>query len=262
MDLATGEICGAEALLRWQHPELGLIPPEQFIPLAEDTGLIVPIGEWVLTEACSQASEWARLGLPAVRLAINLSARQFRQGNLIDIVPLVLKAASLDAQRLELEITEGVLMEHKRDTVQMLQSFKDMGIRVAVDDFGTGYSSLSYLKRFPIDSLKIDQSFVREVDKDADSAAIVTAITAMAESLNLTVVAEGVETAEQLEFLRACACHRIQGFYFSQPLAAPAFAQEESAEQAGAREVFLVSEPIAASSRARATCASKRGRRS
>ncbi len=220
----TGRISGAEALLRWEHPELGLISPESFIPLAEETGLIVPMGEWVLSEACSQARSWMDSGLPPIRLAVNLSARQFRHGNLTDTVPLVLKGASLDARQLELEITEGVLMEHGRETVEMLESFKGMGINVAVDDFGTGYSSLSYLKRFPIDSLKIDRSFVRDVHKDADNAAIVTAITAMAESLNLSVVAEGVETAEQLGFLRDHACHRIQGYYFSEPLAPRAFA--------------------------------------
>jgi EAL domain-containing protein (putative c-di-GMP-specific phosphodiesterase class I) len=215
----TGEVAAVEALVRWFHPELGRVPPSEFIPLAEETGLILPIGQWVLTEACRQVREWQRLGFPDLRLAVNLSGRQFKQRNLVDIIRRVLQATGMAANLLELELTESALMEDVGESVQRLQAIHDLGVQFAVDDFGTGYSSLAYLKRFPIRCLKIDRSFVKDVTTDANDAAIAQAIVALAEMLKISVVAEGVETREQLAIIRRFGCHELQGFLFSGPLA-------------------------------------------
>jgi diguanylate cyclase (GGDEF)-like protein/PAS domain S-box-containing protein len=220
MDIATGKIRGLEALLRWQHPELGLVPPDKFIRIAENSGLIVPIGEWVLRTACSQARKWQDEGLPAVSIAVNVSAVQFRQQGLCELIRKVLLATGLAPHCLELELTESLLLGDADVTLSVLQELKAMGLTLAIDDFGTGYSSFSYLKRFPVDKLKIDRSFVRDVAVNPDDAAITTAIISMAKSLNLEVIAEGVENEAQMSFLRAHQCDEIQGYYFSKPLAA------------------------------------------
>ncbi len=217
VDIATGAIAGAEALIRWRHPELGMVSPATFIPLAEETGLIVDIGEWVLRTACAQAKEWERAGKP-LRVAVNVSARQFRQGDLADIVRATLTEFGLDPQWLEIELTEGILMGDTDETRATLESLHAMGVQISIDDFGTGYSSLSYLKRLPIQILKIDQSFVRDIHHDADDRAIVAAVIALAHSMKLRVIAEGVETLEQLAFLRERDCDLMQGYLFSRPI--------------------------------------------
>jgi EAL domain-containing protein (putative c-di-GMP-specific phosphodiesterase class I) len=222
INLATGRIDGAEALLRWPQQDNRLISPAEFIPVAEDTGLIIPLGEWVLEKACAQAREW-QVHQPGLRIAVNLSARQFRQRNLVDMIKRVLATTGLAPHLLELELTESILMDNVDDTLRTLARLEGMGIKFAIDDFGTGYSSLSYLKRFPIHTLKIDRSFVRDISTDPDDAAIVTAIIFMARSLNLQVTAEGVETAEQSDFLRSLNCDHVQGFYFDRPLPAYEF---------------------------------------
>ena len=223
IDLVTSRVSGAEALLRWPQNEHRLMSPAEFIPIAEDTGLIIPLGEWVLLEACSQAQAW-QARYPGLRIAVNLSARQFRQKDLIGMIERVLGETGLAPTLLELELTESMLMHHAEETVGILTRLDEMGVRLAIDDFGTGYSSLSYLKRFPIHSLKVDRSFVRDISTDPDDAAIVTAIVAMARSLNLDVTAEGVETEEQATFLRSLACHQAQGYYFGRPMSAQEFA--------------------------------------
>ena len=224
IDLASGRIVGAEALLRWHSPKRGLVLSEAFIPIAEDCGLIVPIGDWVLQEACRQAVRWQQDGLPELSIAVNLSALQFRRGDLRQSVIQALGDSGLDPSCLELELTESILImeaEHALDTVRHLKS---LGIRFSIDDFGTGYSSLAYLKRFPIDKLKIDQSFVRDMDTNPEDAAIVHAIIQMARALNLKTLAEGIETEATIEHLRIHHCDEAQGFYFSRPLPAKAFA--------------------------------------
>ncbi len=218
IDIRSGRITGVEALVRWQHPELGLVPPGKFIPLAEETGLIGPIGEWALAAACTQHRAWEREGLGHLRVAVNLSPRQFQQGDLLKSVAQVLAQTGCNAKSLEFEITEGMVMRNPESAVTLLQQLKDLGIHIAIDDFGTGYSSLAYLKRFPIDSLKIDRSFVMDVPEDADDVAINVAVIAMAHSLGLKVVAEGVETQEQFDFLRKEGCDEMQGYFFSKPL--------------------------------------------
>jgi diguanylate cyclase (GGDEF)-like protein/PAS domain S-box-containing protein len=220
MDIATGRLTGFEALLRWQHPELGLVPPDRFIRVAENSGLIVPIGEWVLRTACSGARKWQDEGLPTVPVAVNVSAVQFRQDGFCDLVRKVLSETGLAPQHLELELTESLLLSNADVTLSVLQELKAMGLKLAIDDFGTGYSSLSYLKQFPVSKLKIDRSFIRDVAGNSDDAAITTAIISMAKSLNLKVIAEGVENEAQMSFLRARQCDEIQGYYFSKPLAA------------------------------------------
>jgi diguanylate cyclase (GGDEF)-like protein/PAS domain S-box-containing protein len=220
LDLASGRITSVETLIRWQNPRLGLIPPIQFIPLAEETGMIVAIGEWVLRTACAQARRWQVAALPPLRLAVNLSARQFRQPDLAERIAAILAETGFPAEALELEITESMVMQDPRRTHQILLELKAMGITVAIDDFGTGYSSLSYLKRFPIDYLKIDQSFVGDIPGDADDIAITRAIVAMAKSLRLRVIAEGVETREQHTFLSQEGCEEGQGFLFGRPQSA------------------------------------------
>ncbi len=225
VDITSGAIIGAEALLRWQDPELGTISPARFIPLAEDTGLIIPLGEWVLNEACTQNRRWQDQGLPAITLAVNLSALHLQRQDLQDTVVRVLRECGLDPHYLELELTEGAIMKDAGRAVVTLQGLKNMGLHCAIDDFGTGYSSLSYLKRFPLDKLKIDRSFVRDVDSNSSDAEIVRAIIALARSLRLKVIAEGVETAPQLAFLRRQCCDEMQGFFFSRPLPAEEFGE-------------------------------------
>ncbi len=223
VEIATGRVVGAEALVRWQDPELGLVPPEEFIRIAEETQLIVPLGAWVLRTAISQMKAWHDAGHALLRVAVNLSPRQFQDRELIATVERVLAETGFPAPFLDLEITESTAMQNAELSLSILNRLKEMGIRISIDDFGTGYSSLSYLKRFPIDTVKIDQDFVR--DLTSDDAAIISAVISMARALNLRVIAEGVETEEQLAFLRREQCAEMQGFLYSQPLAAAEFEQ-------------------------------------
>jgi diguanylate cyclase (GGDEF)-like protein/PAS domain S-box-containing protein len=215
--IESGELAGFEALIRWQHPQFGLIPPDKFIGLAENTGLILPIGEWVVNTACSQAREWLEKGLLKAPVAVNVSAVQFRQAEFCELIKKALATSGLPPQYLELELTESLLLTNQDVMQSVLQRLKEMGLSLAIDDFGTGYSSLSYLKQFRVDRLKIDRSFIREITTNASDAAITTAIINMAKSLNLTVIAEGVEDRSQLEFLRAHKCDEIQGYYVGKP---------------------------------------------
>ena len=219
--LDSGAIVGAEALLRWRHPTLGVLPASEFIPLAEETGLIVPIGEWLAREACTRARGWHDAGMP-LRLSMNLSARQLRQADLAGVVGRALSESGLDPHALDLELTEAAVMTHADEIVRQLATLCDLGVRLSVDDFGTAYSSLNHLRRLPVHALKIDGSLVRDVAIDPDDETIVAALIALARNLNLSVVAEGVETAAQLARLRAHGCDEIQGSLFSSPLAAPA----------------------------------------
>jgi diguanylate cyclase (GGDEF)-like protein/PAS domain S-box-containing protein len=223
VDLRTGAIVGFEALARWRHPERGMVAPSEFIPAAEESGLINPIGEFVLRQACSQARAWQAAGFPQLQVAVNCSAKQFRREGMVEAVARLLEEVGLSAECLELEITESVIIQHAEQVIDWFRELNDMGLQLSIDDFGTGYSSLSYLKRFPIQKLKIDQSFVRDIGHDPDDAAIVRAIVAMAHSLGLEVIAEGVETAAQLAFLKSLACDKAQGYYFSKPLPADEF---------------------------------------
>ena len=225
INLRTGEITGAEALIRWTHPTRGPVPPAQFIPVAEECGLILPMGNWVLREACKQARAWTDAGLPSPTMAVNISAMEFRDEHFLEGVFAILKDTNLDPGLLELELTESVLMKRAASTESILKALRARGVRVAVDDFGTGYSSLSYLRKFPIDALKIDQSFVRQIASAPDETAIVTAIISMGRSLNLRVIAEGVETQEELAFLQAHQCDEAQGYYFSRPVLPQQFAK-------------------------------------
>jgi diguanylate cyclase (GGDEF)-like protein len=218
VDLASGAVIGVEALVRWRHPVLGLVPPARFIPLAEETGMIDDLDLWVLDEACARAAAWRAQGLPPLRVSINLSARQFQQAGLAQRVQAALAKSGLPPHCLEIEITESTVMRDTGEATSVLRSLKALGVALSIDDFGTGYSSLSYLKRFPIDVLKIDRSFVSDVTTDPNDAAIACAIIALAHTLNLEAVAEGVETAEQAAFLRENGCDEIQGYYFSQPV--------------------------------------------
>jgi len=224
VNLDTGEITGVEALIRWQQPDRGLVPPSQFVPIAEECGLIIQIGRWVLREACRQARAWQDAGLRRLPIAVNVSAVEFRDKSFVEGVRTTLAETGLEGRYLELELTEGVLMEHAESTAAVLQELKTMGIRLAVDDFGTGYSSLSYLQQFPIDVLKIDQSFVHRITGDPDHSPIVSAIISMGKSLKHLVVAEGIETQEQRGYLQAQRCAEGQGYLFSRPLAAAQFA--------------------------------------
>jgi diguanylate cyclase (GGDEF)-like protein/PAS domain S-box-containing protein len=219
MDIVSGKIIGLEALLRWQHPELGLVPPDRFIRIAENSGLIVPIGEWVLRTACSQARKWQDEGLPAVSVAVNVSAIQFRQEDFCELIRRVLDETGLAPQYLELELTESLLLANAEVMLSVVEELKAMGLTLAIDDFGTGYSSFSYLKRYRVSKLKIDRVFIRDVAVNPDDAAITTAIISMAKSLRLKVIAEGVEDEAQMSFLRSHQCDEIQGYYFSKPLA-------------------------------------------
>lgn len=216
--LNSGEITGVEALVRWREPERGLIPPGEFIVVAEDTGLIIPLGEWILRNACMANKAWQDKGLKPSTVAVNLSLRQFKQKDFVGAVARILKETQLDPQCLELELTESILMENAEATIDILRALKEVGIRLTIDDFGTGYSSLEYLRRMPIDMLKIAMPFVRDIAKSPDDASIVTAIINMAHCLNLEVIAEGVETAEQLALLRSLGCDKIQGFLVSRPV--------------------------------------------
>jgi diguanylate cyclase (GGDEF)-like protein/PAS domain S-box-containing protein len=225
INLGTGEISGAEALIRWTHPTRGPVSPVQFIPVAEDCGLILPIGNWVLREACKQARTWVTAGLPLGTMGVNISAIEFRNEDFLEGVFSILKDTGLDPRLLELELTESVLMKRPESTASVLQALRAKGVQVAVDDFGTGYSSLSYLQKFSIDALKIDQSFVRRITTAPAETTIVTAVISMARSLKLRVVAEGVETVKELEFLQAHQCDEAQGYYFSRPVPPEQFAK-------------------------------------
>jgi len=218
VDMRSGRVFCMEALLRWQNPDLGMIPPSSFIPLAEETGLIVGIDEWVLTAACRQLKAWEDDGLPPVQVAVNLSGQNFIRKNLPERILDIISTTGVNPGSLELELTESVLMRNGDDTIAILDDLKAMGLSLAIDDFGTGYSSLSYLKRFRLDTLKIDRSFVLDIAADSDNASIVTAIIALAESMKLRTVAEGVETEEQLRILRKLGCHRIQGYLLDRPM--------------------------------------------
>lgn len=218
VDIVSGEITAFEALLRWEHPDLGLLSPAEFIPLAEETGLIIPVGEWVLREACAQNAAWQQQGLSQMVVAVNLSGYQLQQRNFIEVVTEILAETGLSANHLEFEITETVIMQNPDFTISVLNKLRDMGVQISIDDFGTGYSSLSHLKRFSVNTLKIDKTFVREVESNSTDAAIATAIIAMGNSLNLRVIAEGVETKGQFDFLRDKLCDEMQGFYFSRPM--------------------------------------------
>jgi diguanylate cyclase (GGDEF)-like protein len=222
----NGRIIGAEALVRWRHPTRGMVSPAEFIPLAEETGLINPLGEWVLRTACAQLQTWVESGLPPMRIAVNLSVKQLLKKDFAATVEQALADTRLPPSLLELEITESTLMENAQDTLEALHRLRSLGVRLSIDDFGTGYSSLSYLKRFPVDIIKIDRSFVRDVSHDADDASIVTGIIALAHSLRLEVVAEGVETEAQLRFLKEQSCDLLQGYYLSQPVPAEVFARD------------------------------------
>jgi EAL domain-containing protein (putative c-di-GMP-specific phosphodiesterase class I) len=224
INLRTGKITGAEALIRWTHPTRGQVAPAQFIPVAEDCGLILPISDWVLREACRQARAWIDAGLLLGTMAVNISAIEFRDENFIDRIFVVPSDTGLDPRSLELELTESVLMKHAESTEFILKSLRASGVRLAIDDFGTGYSSLSYLKKFPINTLKIDQSFIREITATPDETNIVSAVIAMGRSLKLLVVAEGVETEDEMVFLQAHECEEAQGYYFSKPLPPQQFA--------------------------------------
>jgi diguanylate cyclase (GGDEF)-like protein/PAS domain S-box-containing protein len=218
INIGTGAITGVEALIRWTNPTLGSVPPGQFVPVAEDCGLIVPIGAWVLREACTQAKAWADAGLPLMTMAVNVSAMQFRSETFLDGLFAILSETGLDPNHLELELTESALMKRAEFAASILSTLREKGVTVAIDDFGTGYSSLSYLRKFPLDALKIDQSFVRQITTVPDETIIVRAIIGMGRSLNLRVIAEGVETPDQLEFLKAHQCEEAQGYYFSRPV--------------------------------------------
>ena len=225
INLMTGAITRAEALLRWTHPTRGPISPAQFIPIAEDCGLILPIGAWVLREACKQSREWADAGLPAITMSVNVSAMEFRNENFLENLFKIIDETGLDPKRLELELTESVLMKRAEATASILHTLRKRGVQVAVDDFGTGYSSLSYLRKFPLDALKIDQAFIRQISTAGEDTTIVAAVIGMARSLKLRVVAEGVEMPKELEFLRAHQCDEVQGFYFSRPVLPQQFAK-------------------------------------
>jgi EAL domain-containing protein (putative c-di-GMP-specific phosphodiesterase class I) len=225
INLRTGAIAGAEALIRWAHPTQGLVSPTQFIPIAEDCGLILPIDNWVLREACEQARAWVDAGLPVMTMAVNVSATELQGENFREGLFAILKETGLDPRSLEVELTESVLMKHAESAASLLQTLRDRGVKVSVDDFGTGYSSLSYLHRFAVDALKIDQSFVSQITSAGDDMGLVTAVISMARSLKLRAIAEGVETSEQLAVLQALDCDEAQGFYFSRPVPAQEFAK-------------------------------------
>lgn len=233
-DVISGRVASVEALIRWHHPVKGMVSPDAFIPVAEETGLIVPIGDWVLHEACRQARAWQMSGLPPLRIAVNLSATQFRQPNLLATIHAALEQNNLLPKYLEIELTESAVMTNAEGSVSILEQLSRMGVVVAIDDFGTGYSSMSYLRKFPIDRLKIDCSFVRDLGTDRDNNSIVQAIISLAHSLRLKVVAEGVETSEQLAHLKTLGCDQYQGYQFS--AAVPAAAVEAMMRTASATE--------------------------
>ncbi|MDF1818081.1 MAG: EAL domain-containing protein [Immundisolibacteraceae bacterium] len=223
VEILTGRIVGVEALLRWHNSEVGHVSPAQFIPVAEETGLIVPIGEWVLRQACDQLARWQHMGMNEIDIAVNLSGLQFRQAGFVQLIDSIINEAGINATRLELELTESMLMGQIEFAITTMEALKELGLKLSVDDFGTGFSSLSYLKKFPIDTLKIDRSFINEIGDDSSGEAITKAIVAMGHGLGLTLVAEGVETHQQLEFLTREECHLVQGFLYSRPLSAQQF---------------------------------------
>jgi EAL domain-containing protein (putative c-di-GMP-specific phosphodiesterase class I) len=225
IDLSSGTVVGAEALIRWNHPELGFLPPGRFIPIAEESGIIVQMGDWVLREACRQASAWQKAGLPELVVAVNVSAMQFKRGDLEQSVLHALNISGLEAKFLELELTESILIQDTEKVLETVQRLKSHGLLLSVDDFGTGYSSLSYLKRFNVDKLKIDRSFICDMADNPNDAVIVRASIQMARSLNLKTIAEGVEDEHQLAFLRLQYCDEAQGYYFARPIPADEFAQ-------------------------------------
>jgi EAL domain-containing protein (putative c-di-GMP-specific phosphodiesterase class I) len=218
VDLGTGRIVGMEALLRWEVSDLGMMPPSEFIPVAEESGLIVPLGEWVIRTACAQNKQWQNGKLPHMAVAVNLSGRQFHHQNLVEKIEAALREARLEPQWLDVEITETYAMQDADFTLAILKELKRMGVHISIDDFGTGYSSLSHLKHFPIDTLKIDRSFVKDLATDPKEESIVSAIIVLAHSLGMDVVAEGVETAEELSILRKHHCDKMQGYFFSRPV--------------------------------------------
>jgi EAL domain-containing protein (putative c-di-GMP-specific phosphodiesterase class I) len=223
ISLRDGRIVGVEVLLRWQHPELGMIPPADFIPIAEESGQILRIGEWVLRSAIGQVKSWMDAGLPPMMMAVNLSSVQFRHPHLPELVTRILEEHGLEPRYLELELTEGVAMGDAQVAIGVMDRLHERGIRISIDDFGTGYSSLNYLRRFKVYKLKIDKSFVQDIGKDPEGRAIIVAIISLAKSLGLRTIAEGVETDDQLEFLRDQGCNEVQGYYFSKPLPADEF---------------------------------------
>jgi len=234
VDLRTSRIVGFEALLRWRHPQFGVLSPAEFVPILEDTNLIAPVGEWVLREACAQVGRWAAMGLAPRPVAVNISARQFRGRNLDRVVTRVVEEAGIDPALLELELTESLLMEDPEETVRTLRALKDFGVRLSVDDFGTGYSSLASLRRFPIDALKIDRAFVKEMDRDATSRTIIDTIIGLAHTMKARVIAEGVETAQQAARLARVGCDYLQGYHFSRPVPAqqiPVFVERYEARE-------------------------------
>lgn len=243
VDMLSGSVHSAEALIRWHHPERGLVSPAEFIPLAEECGLIGAIGEWVVQEACRQGRAWQCARLPSLRIAVNVSAAQFRAGNVTETIRQALTDSEFGAQFLEVELTESALMSDPEESIKILERLSEMGILVSVDDFGTGYSSMSYLRRLPLDKLKIDRSFISEIAARPDDASIVQAIVSLAHSLRLKVVAEGVETAAQLEFLRNLACDQYQGYFFSKPLPASEFEALMRSDQAN-RRAFMQSDAM------------------
>jgi predicted signal transduction protein with EAL and GGDEF domain len=216
----TGRVVAFEALVRWNHPQKGMVAPFEFIDIAEESGLIIPLGEWVMRAACEQATKWHRAGFPEIRVSVNVASQQLTESDLVATVQKVLTSTGLDGAHLEVELTESSLMSDVETITQTLQKLKDFGLSLAVDDFGTGYSSMNYLKRFPLDALKIDRSFVRDLNLDANDAAIAKAVIALAKALDLSTIAEGVEEEEQLAFLRALGCDLIQGYFFGRPMPA------------------------------------------
>jgi EAL domain-containing protein (putative c-di-GMP-specific phosphodiesterase class I) len=224
LNLETGQIVGAEALIRWRHPELGLVMPSKFISLAEETGLIVYLSEWVVKQACRQINYWQQQGLPPIRVSVNLSGQDFKRDRLVEMIRNAIAASKIKPQCLEIEITEGIIVSHTGIAKEILTELRTEGIHITVDDFGTGYSSLSYLRNFPIDTLKIDRCFVQNIDKNRSDATITMAVVELARALSLEVVAEGVENQAQLDFMKQAKCDSIQGFYFSRPVPAEEFA--------------------------------------
>jgi EAL domain-containing protein (putative c-di-GMP-specific phosphodiesterase class I) len=222
-NIESGLITGTEALLRWEHPDLGPVAPLQFLRVAEETGLIVAIGKWVLKTACAQNVAWQKMGVPAMTIAVNLTVTQFTDEHLLSDLASILKSTGMDPNLLELEIAESLLTHDVDKTLRILTEIRALGVRIAIDDFGTGYSSLATLQRFPLDTIKIDRSFIREIAGDSEEKSLAYAIIAMGKSLSKTVVAQGVETREQADFLRSHACDELQGFYFERPLPVEAF---------------------------------------
>jgi EAL domain-containing protein (putative c-di-GMP-specific phosphodiesterase class I) len=220
VDASSGDIVGMEALLRWQHPERGLLSASDFVPLLEESGLIVPVGKWVLREACRQNRLWQLAGLPQLCISVNLSARQFQKGDLVDMVSSILQENEIDPKLLQLEITESVLMDQSGTTLKTLEYLRKLGVRIAIDDFGTGYSSLNYLKQYPFDTLKFDRTFIHDMTQSENGAAIVAAVINLGHSVNMAVVAEGVETNDQVKLLQERGCDQYQGYLFAHPMSA------------------------------------------